>query len=238
MRKYLKLFASVFLVAALAFVLQPVSSSAASSFSSQTDLVPSSGHASNESCLPLSADSETWLSRHTRARVNLPEFVATIAPANSSTVIGVFVCRVLALRVAQQPFDDPVYVSETPGTATQFRLAAGYGTIGLLAHSERAGSKFFELGTGQDVNIVYGDGSVKRYVISEVRHLQSLNPDNPYSDFVDLEHDGLHLSSVQVFNQVFGKSERVVFQTCIEREGSPAWGRLFVTAIREFAERN
>ena len=236
MRKYLQHFALVILVGTFALVLQPVPTFAAAPLSLQPHPLPSSEREPNESCQPLSAESETWLPRHTRARLSLPEFVASIAPADSSAVTGVFVCGVLALQVAQQPFGDPVFVSEIPDTATQFRLAAGFGTIGLLAHSERAGSKFFGLGTGQDVNIVYGDGSVKRYVVSEVRHMQSLNPGDPYSDFLDLEHDGVLLSSVQVFNQVYAKNERVVFQTCIERDGNPTWGRLFVTATREFDE--
>ncbi|HEX7588020.1 MAG TPA: hypothetical protein VF478_06870, partial [Anaerolineae bacterium] len=160
------------------------------------------------------------------------------ATADPATVIGVFVCSVLALQVAQQPTNDPTFVSEIPGMATQFHLAAEYGTIGLLAHSQRAGAKFFELVTGQEVDIVYGDGSVKPYVISEIRHMRSLSPDNPYSDFLDLEHEDAQLSSVQVFNQVFAKSGRVVFQTCIERDASPTWGRLFVTATRVFVDRN
>ena len=234
MRKQVSFLSLVFLVSTLALLLQPTRTLAASSSPSHPGLQPIRAHDASESCLPLTADSETLLSWHTRSLSNLPDFVASTARADPATVVGVFVCRVLALQVAQQPVDDPVFVSEIPGTATQFRLAAEYGTIGLLAHSQRAGSEFFGLTAGQEVHIVYGDGSVKHYMVSEVRHMRSLNPDNPYSDFLDLEHDGAQLSSVQVFNQVFAKSERVVFQTCIEREGTPTWGRLFVTATRVF----
>jgi hypothetical protein len=237
LRKHPQLFAPVFLISTLLFVLQPIQTFAATAISSQPVLLPVGEHDPNASCLPLSADSENWLSRRTRVRLNLPQFVASVSPSDPTTVIGVFVCSVLALQVTQQPADDPVFVSETPGTATQFRLAAGYGTIGLLAHSQRAGSRFFELAAGQEVNIVYGDGAVKRYVVSEIRHMRSLNPNDPYSDFLDLEHDGTLLSSAQVFNQIFAKAANVVFQTCIEREASPTWGRLFVTATRVSDER-
>jgi hypothetical protein len=238
LRKHLPLFSLVFLVGTIPFVLQPIRAFAASSSPSLTDFRPIGAPGSTDPCLPLAADAETILSRHVRSRYNLPGFVAATARADPATVIGVFVCRVLALQVAQQPADDPVFVSQVPGTATQFRLAAQYGTIGLLAHSQWSGSKFFELVPGQEVYIVYGDGLVKSYEVSEVRHMRSLNPNDPYSDFLDLEHDSAQLSSVQVFNQVFAQSERVVFQTCIEHDASPTWGRLFVTATRVYDDRN
>jgi hypothetical protein len=236
LRKHAPRFAFIFLVVLLAFVLQPIHTLAAPSSSLQLDTHIIRNNDLSDYCQSLGGDNETLLSRHVRSRFDLSAFVASVARAEPATVIGVFVCRVLALDVAQQPVDNPVFVSEIPGTATQFRLAAGYGTIGLLAHSERAGARFFGLVAGQEVNIVYGDGSIKRFVVSEIRHMRSVKPDDPYSDFLDLEHDGNRLSSEQVFNQVFAKSERVVFQTCIEREGNPSWGRLFVTATREFED--
>jgi hypothetical protein len=142
----------------------------------------------------------------------------------------VFVCDVLALEVTQQPANDPIFVAETFGTVTQSRLAADYGTIGLLAHNHLSGSQFFELARGQEVDIVYGDRTFHQYVISDIRRLRALDPDNPYSDFSDLDNAGPQLSSTQVFEQFFGGSDRVVFQTCISANGIRSWGRLFVTA--------
>jgi hypothetical protein len=191
-----------------------------------------------EDCLPHAAESDNLSWRREWSRPSLPDFVGSIWRADPATVTGVFVCQVLALIVEQQPADDAVFVSETLGTATQFRLAAQYGTIGLLAHSQRSGSKFFDLGLGQEVDIVYGDGTVRPYVVSEIRHLRSQSPDDPHSSFIDLEHEGTQLSSTEVFNQVFARSDRVVFQTCIEADGNPSWGRLFVTATRLFDDRN
>jgi hypothetical protein len=190
----------------------------------------------DETCSPQAVSSDTLSLRYGRSRSTLSNFVASTWRTDPATVIGVFVCHVLALEVYQQPVDDPVFVSELAGTATQFRLAAAYGTIGLLAHSQRSGSRFFELALGQEVDIVYGDGTVRPYIVSEIRHLRSVSPDDPRSDYIDFERDGARLSSTQLFNQIFARPDKVVFQTCIEA-GSASWGRLFVTATRLFDDR-
>ena len=204
-----------------ALAVQPNDSSIASPAASRRgpgDLcseLPGDGSELNSSRLQL------W-----RARAELAKFKR----ADSATVTGVFVCHVFTLDVTQQPANDPVFVSEERNTVTQFRLAARYGTIGLLAHNTDSGSGFFRLALGQEVDIVYGDGTVRPYVISEIRRFQALNPDNPYTDFVALDHGGARFSSTQVFAKFFQAGDRVVFQTCIDARGNPSWGRLFVTA--------
>lgn len=214
------------------FIFQPSLASAAVSPELSTRIRWEPRLDDRDQCISSSVDENQRLASRLVAPPfpTLDEFAGAIANAQSETVIGVYVCRVLALRVAQQPEDDPVYVSPEFGTATQFRIAASYGTIGLLAHQDQSGVQFFDLRVGDQVDIVYGDGSIRPYSVSSIRHFQSLTSDDPYSDFNDLDHEGVRLSSTAVFQQIFSMGEQVVFQTCIEANGNLTWGRLFVIA--------
>ena len=158
-------------------------------------------------------------------------FVASVKNGDPHSSVGVYVRGVLALKIVQQPENDPVYVSAEMGTATQFRLAAMYGTLGLLAHNDRSGMQFFDLRRKQEVDIVYGDGKVRRYYVKTIRHFKPISSENPYSDFLDMDNGGDWVTSSQVFQRVFVGSDQVVFQTCIAADGNPTWGRLFVTAM-------
>ena len=157
-------------------------------------------------------------------------FVARVANGDASRVVGVYSPGVLALRVAQQPAQNPGYVSTTFGYVTQFSLAAQYGTTGLLAHNYLSGALFFRLSPGDPVSIVLGDGTVKRYAVTGIRRFQALRPTDPYSTFLDLDYGGAELSSTDLFYQVYRGNGQVVFQTCIRAYGNSSWGRLFVTA--------
>ncbi|MBI5029155.1 MAG: hypothetical protein HZB51_01410 [Chloroflexi bacterium] len=161
---------------------------------------------------------------------SLEEFVASVKNGDAHSIAGVYVQRVLALRIVQQPANDPVYVSTEMGTATQFRLASSYGTLGLLAHNDRSGIKFFDLRKKQEVDVVYGDGTIRRYSVKNIRRFKPIRSEDPYSDFLDVDNGGALISSSQVFQQIFVGSDQVVFQTCIAADGNPTWGRLFVTA--------
>lgn len=79
-------------------------------------------------------------------------------------VRGVYVPEVLALLVQQQPAGDPGFVSSMEGIVTQFEYAAQSGVTGLIAHNYLSGELFFNLEIGQEVFIVYGDGSVLQYI--------------------------------------------------------------------------
>ncbi len=163
-------------------------------------------------------------------RAALDEFIAQVNTGNSDTIAGVFVHNVLALPIRQQPSNNPGYVSTEDGVVTQFGMASQYGSIGILGHNYLAGSLFFDLELGQEVYIVKGDGSVEGYRITELRHFQALQPNSPYSDFLDLDNDNAKLSATDLFYQIYDADDRVVFQTCINANGSSAWGRLFVIA--------
>jgi hypothetical protein len=160
----------------------------------------------------------------------LDTFIATIKNGQPEQVVGVYVSEVLALKVVQQSASDPAYVTRTIGYATQFGLAAKYGATGLLAHNDRSGELFFNLLAGQEVDVIYGDGAMRHYTISTFRHFQALRPTDPYSNFADLDHGGQQLLNANLFDQIYGGGDRVVFQTCISADGNRSWGRLFVIA--------
>jgi hypothetical protein len=155
--------------------------------------------------------------------------VASVTNGQADVVTGAYVADVLALAVTQQPVNDPAYVSSAPDVATQFQMAEIFGVTGLLAHNSAAGANFFGLAVGQEAQIIYGDGTVQRYHISRIERFQALDPDNPSTDFVDLQ-TGATLSAADVFNQVYTDAGNLVFQTCIANNGNASWGRLFVVA--------
>jgi hypothetical protein len=122
------------------------------------------------------------------------------------------------------------FVSTQPNTITQFRMAAQYDSVGLLAHDFLAGASFNQLKLGQEVVLVYGDSSLKKYQISEVQRYQALSPTSPYSNFVDLNTNA-KLSAEQLFLRTYGQGQStLVFQTCISTDKISSWGRLFIIA--------
>jgi hypothetical protein len=161
---------------------------------------------------------------------SLDNFVASVKNGQRGVVVGLYVLNDWSVKVDQQPPVDPTYISPARGYATQFNLAAQYGSIGLLAHNHLAGAKFATLPVGRELDVVYGDGRVARYAVSNVRHFQALNPTDPASGMIDLDRNRTYLTSTEAFYQIYAQSERVVLQTCISTNGNPFWGRLFVIA--------
>ncbi len=159
----------------------------------------------------------------------LSQFVSSVINGSPNIVSGVFVNDVLAYPVIQQPSGSAAFVSTQEDVVTQFALAAQYGTVGILAHNYLAGLSFFNLSSGQDVYVVYGDGTTAHYVITEIRRFQALQPYSAYSEFIDLDNNSRYSSS-DVFYEVYGNVDRLVLQTCIAAEGVDSWGRLFVIA--------
>ena len=166
---------------------------------------------------------------------NLSDLITTTDIVDSEQVVGVYAPGLFTLPVIQQPVDKPWFVSSESNIITQFRLASDYGSLGFLAHNTLAGSFFTDLQIGGEVWVVLGDGNSKRYVIGEIRSYQALDPVNPYSSFRPANGWGKDLSSTELFNLIYAVPNRVVFQTCIERNGDQNWGRYFVIAypVRE-----
>ena len=162
-------------------------------------------------------------------KISISEFVNDVFNGDEKTICGVYITNHLALRVIQQPANNFGFVSSVGGEATQFSLAERYGVIGLLAHNYASGSYFFGSKPGEIVQIVYGDGNIDLYKITEIHEYQALNPNSSSSSFIDL-YTGEKLSAMQLFKQMYMGSHHVVLQTCIQKGHINSWGRLFVIA--------
>ncbi len=138
-----------------------------------------------------------------------------------------------SLTIKQQPANQPGYVASEPGIVTQFSEAAKNGTIGLLAHNTLAGAAFYALQPKQRVALMLANGIRRYYRISAIVKFQALQPTSVYSNFIDLSKPDQQLSSTDVFQRMYQQVDRLVFQTCIEKDGNPSWGRMFITATPE-----
>ena len=176
--------------------------------------------------MPVSvhADSQTSLSLP-----NFPSFVESLKDGSADLLKGVYVPDVLSLPVVQQPIGNPGYVSTNAGVVTQFSMAAEVGNVGLLAHNHLAGENFVNLNIGDEVRLVYGDGEVEYFVVTELLEYQALQPFSPYSEFRELDTEQT-ISAAELFRKVYRGDRHVTFQVCIEENGIDAWGRLFVIA--------
>jgi hypothetical protein len=159
------------------------------------------------------------------------DFSKTVQNGDASTLRGVYVPDVLALPIVQQSAGNAGYVSIEDGKLTQFGMASRFGNIGLLAHNHLSGKSFSQLAVGQEVRLVYGNGKVENFVITEVLQYQALQPTSPRSSFQNLAKKDETLTAEQMFKRVYFGDRHVTFQTCIAKDGSSSWGRLFVIAV-------
>jgi hypothetical protein len=111
-----------------------------------------------------------------------------------------------------------------------FSTASNYGSIGLIAHNHLAGREFFEVEMNDEIYLIYGNGDVQRYVVSEIREYQALSPTSPYSSFINLAYTDRTISYRDLFFDTYGIGNRLVLQTCISRNNYDSWGRLFIIA--------
>jgi hypothetical protein len=157
------------------------------------------------------------------------EFSLSVQNGDADTLRGVYAPNLFALPVVQQPSNNAGYVSYKDGEATQFGMASQFGNVGLLAHNHLSGKLFSDITVGQEIRLVYGDGSVEYFVVTEVLRYQALQPNSPWSNFRDLDTD-TQLNAEQMFKRVYFGDRHVTFQTCIESNGELSWGRLFTIA--------
>jgi hypothetical protein len=158
------------------------------------------------------------------------EFSKAVQNGDASILRGVYVPDVLAFPIVQQPVSNAGYVSPEDGKVTQFAMASKFGNVGLLAHNHLSGRFFSQLAIGQEVRLVYGNGKVENFVITEVLQYQALQPASPYSSFHNLNKDET-LTAEQMFKRVYSGDKHITFQTCIAKDGNSSWGRLFVIAV-------
>jgi len=132
------------------------------------------------------------------------------------------------LPVIEQPPGNITYVSDQENILTIFSPALRYGTQGIIAHNTLAGAHFFELKPGMLISANYNDGNTVQYRVKSVHHYQALSPESTTSRFRDLSDSDHHISSTQLFFRMYNQPGSLVFQTCIEKDGDPNWGRLFI----------
>ncbi len=158
------------------------------------------------------------------------QFIGRVTDGLPDQLVGIYAPGKFEHPVVQQPDGQPVYVSTNPDQITQFGLPSQFGSVGLLAHNSLAGGDFFRLEIGSPVYLVYGDGSTRSYAVTSIRRYQALDPENPYSVFVDPHNPNRQLTSGDLFKIVYTQAKSVVLQTCIEEDGDASWGRIFITA--------
>jgi hypothetical protein len=132
--------------------------------------------------------------------------------------------------VVQQPPGDTNFVSKNDGEVTQFASASRYGNIGLLAHNYLSGKSFSQLHIGEEIQLVYSDGTEETFVVKEILRYKALEPKSPYSSFQNLDDTEEILNVAQMFDRAYQGGRHVTFQTCISTEGISSWGRLFIIA--------
>jgi len=160
---------------------------------------------------------------------SLYTFSNNLVNGDPQAVRGVYIPGFMALPIVQQPYGNTGFVSQQPGTVTQFQLPNRYGVIGLLAHNYLSGQEFYRLVEGLKVVLVNGDGSLNNYRITEVVQFQKVTPGSNWSHYINLE-TGERLTTYDVFSQFYQGEHHLTFQTCLERDGLETWGLRFVVA--------
>jgi hypothetical protein len=156
-------------------------------------------------------------------------FISLVKNGQSDQLRGIYIPEILASPVIQQPMGNNGYVSQRQNIVTQFGLASQFGSIGLLAHNNLAGASFSQLEKDQKIYLIYGDGQISTFVVTEILSYQALKPNSPSSKFMDLNTYGV-LKASEVFSRVYERQGQAIFQTCISRGDELSWGRLFVIA--------
>lgn len=159
----------------------------------------------------------------------LSEFVARVSNGLDHSLVAVYAGGRFALPVVQQPEANAAFISEAPEALTQFGPAAGFATIGLLAHNFLSGQYFSQLAPGQSIVLIYGTGRLEFFTITSIERYRALIPESIFSQFISLDN-GLLLSSADLADEIYNQPGHVVFQTCIAANGIGEWGRLFVIA--------
>ncbi len=171
-----------------------------------------------------------FLSPITAYSPSLSSFIEQVKNGAAREITGLYMKDLLSYPVIQQPANQPAFVSPNDDQVTQFQSASAFGSLGFVAHNTLAGVRFSDIKTGDLISVVYGDGHYSRYKVIQIRRFQAIQPNNPYSSFIDLS-TGTRSSVEDVFYQTYGVSRQLVLQTCISNEGVDSWGRLFVVAV-------
>jgi hypothetical protein len=158
---------------------------------------------------------------------SLIQFVDSIKNGENK-IVGLYIDNLMAKPVVQQPQGNYEYISSEPNTITQFMLTPPT-VVGLLAHNHLAGKSFFEINLQDRVFIIEGNGRVSEYQVIEINSFQVIKTDG-VSKYLNID-SGEVLDTGQLFAKFYLGEPHITLQTCIMKDGNPAWGRLFITAI-------
>lgn len=167
--------------------------------------------------------------QHVRALTDLDIFVEQVKNGQADQLRGIYVPGILSASIVQQPTGKEDFVSPWENVVTQFSMASRVGSTGLLAHNYLSGRKFALLEDGQEFYLIYGDGRVAPFVVTEILQYEAVDPASTSSKFVDLKN-GSTLTHTELFLKVYDRPGQVVLQTCIDKNNELSWGRLFVIA--------
>jgi hypothetical protein len=163
------------------------------------------------------------------ASAELMDFLSQVYNGQANTIRGVYIKDAFALPIIQQPEGNIAFVSDQDNTITEFQSATMNGVTGLLAHNYLSGALFYNIQSGDEIFIVYGNGTIRRYIVNEISQYQRLERSNLRSNFVELKNNEI-LSSDQVFSRYYRGAHRVTFQTCLAQNGFSNWGLQFTQA--------
>jgi hypothetical protein len=179
--------------------------------------------------VPVTADSTYQASSENVPESSLSLRILSTNIVDSNSSISSIKTDDFSYAVVQQPSGYAAYVSTDVDKVTQFGMASSYGSIGMIAHNNLAGARFSLLQVGDTITLVYGDGSARKFTVTQIKQYQALSPTSPYSEFVSLS-DSSTITATQLFMDTYGQSGHLVLQTCIAKDGVSSWGRLFIIA--------
>jgi hypothetical protein len=158
------------------------------------------------------------------------QFIQDIKTGEKNKIVGLWVDGKMALTVVYQPTSNPGFVSSLDNVATYFLLPyKKAGNYGMLAHNYLAGRFFFDMTTGDIIQVVFGDGDYQDFEVVDIKEYQALQPNSPRSDYVDLV-SGAQLTANNLFYEVYMGDFHTTLQTCIAQGFEESWGRRFVLA--------
>ncbi len=142
---------------------------------------------------------------------------------------GLYAAETFSLRVNPAAFRKTGICITGRRCSHPVQHATSNNVTGMLAHNFSSGRFFFDLAVNNVIDVVYGDGSIKEYKVTQIKKFQALSPKSSASDFVDLDTKE-KLSASGLSTGCTPGKHHLTLQTCIQEGTEDSWGRLFVIA--------
>jgi hypothetical protein len=144
------------------------------------------------------------------------------------------------MKIVQQPYKNYNWISDFTNVFTQLAQPRSiYGTKVFSIHTYGNDNVLYDLKVGDIIfyrtkittNECSNEIYLNFYQVKEIYHYQAVQPLNPRTPLIDLETNET-FSSTRIFDKLFGNNKRILFQTCIFKDGNTSWGRLFIVATK------